>query len=173
MKKCFKCGIWKTLDRFYKHPQMGDGHLNKCIRCAKNDVRDREKILKENPNWVKKERKRHREKYYRLNYKEKHKPTASYKKAMMKAYRNKYPEKYFAKNRVQRMVTPSGFEKHHWSYNEEHYKDIIFLTRKDHSKLHRYTIYDQERMMFRSLEGILLDTKEEHLRYYKVISGLE
>ena len=37
-KKCFKCGIEWPLIYFYKHPQMKDGHLNKCKKCARRYV---------------------------------------------------------------------------------------------------------------------------------------
>ena len=37
-KKCFKCEKIKNISEFYKHPQMKDGHLNKCISCAIKDA---------------------------------------------------------------------------------------------------------------------------------------
>ena len=73
-KKCFKCNSVKPLPEFYKHSAMGDGHLNKCKICTKKDVSIRLNYKMKDENFANNERKRHREKYYRLGYKEKHKP---------------------------------------------------------------------------------------------------
>lgn len=37
LKKCFKCRKEKDLNLFYKHKEMKNGHLNKCIECVKED----------------------------------------------------------------------------------------------------------------------------------------
>ena len=39
MKTCFKCGVEKPLEDFYKHPAMADGRVGKCKECNKADVR--------------------------------------------------------------------------------------------------------------------------------------
>lgn len=165
IKTCKKCGEHKHLECFYVHKQMSDGHLNICIDCTKKRISERENKLRKNSEWVEKEKKRGREKYHRLGCK---KPTPEMKRIAMQKYRDKYPEKYSAYMVTSKMkCNIKGNNLHHWSYNKEHYKDVIELTPLEHNLLHRHIIYDQERMMYRNLSGLLLDTKESHIELLK------
>lgn len=38
-KVCFKCEKRKSIEKFYRHPMMGDGRLGKCKECTKSDAR--------------------------------------------------------------------------------------------------------------------------------------
>jgi hypothetical protein len=171
-KMCFKCNEIKELGDFYKHPLMPDGRVNKCKDCAKLEVRARHEKLKNKPEYMESEKIRGREKYHRL-YAGLKKPKGFYREKKNNKHREKYPEKYAASNASQRIPkVEKSNQLHHWSYNEEHYKDVIELSISEHNKLHRYIVYDQERKMYRrSDNNVLLDTKESHLIYYKSLKA--
>ena len=164
-KQCFKCSKEKPLSQFYKHKRMADGHLNKCKECTKRDVKEHKEKLREDPEWVEKEKERHRAKYYRLNYKEKHKATPEKAKRYRKNRIKKYPEKIRAKNRSSHICGKNGNEWHHWNYNKGYEKDLILMTKGHHNKAHRIMVYDQDEMLYRDDKGNLLDTKEKHSKY--------
>lgn len=155
-KICFKCNEERPLSDYYKHPRMSDGHLNKCKLCTRKDTaKDLEKKIS-TPDGLEKERARHREKYKRLNYKEKQKVwdvDRSWKK------NSKY------KNLNKKFKTPKGIELHHWNYNDEFIEDVFLLNRKEHRQAHRHLTLDFEKKIFKNDLGEYLDSKEKHLLY--------
>ena len=58
MKRCFKCGVEKPLEDFYRHPTMGDGRLGKCKVCTRRDVQ--ENYQRRRPQYLRYEKKRYR-----------------------------------------------------------------------------------------------------------------
>lgn len=171
-KPCIGCSINMPFWYYYKHSQMGDGYLNKCKDCVKNDVSKRNAELSLDPIFIAKERARGREKYYRLEYKGYRVPTEK-KRLIIQRSSAKFPEKHQAKIAAQRVKkTNKSNHNHHWSYNKEHYKDVIELGISDHFKLHRYITYDPVLMMYRRIDNnALLDTKGLHLAYFNEIKG--
>ena len=133
-------------------------------------LENRDRLLAEYWENIEVNRAKSRERYKNLPYsvKQSYRESPEKQRERAKKHIDKYPEKYVAGIAVRKVkVKTKGNHRHHWSYNEEHYSDIIELSVKDHHKAHRFIKYDQEYMMYRTLEGELLDTKEAHLKYIK------
>jgi hypothetical protein len=172
-KVCFKCNIEKPLTYYYKHGQMGDGHLNKCIDCTKKDNEKRLKEKLKDPLFCEKEASRHREKYHRL-YVGKHKPTKESKKVITNRYKQRFPEKVDIKGISARLrkefsIIDSSVQLHHWSYKPEHLTDIITLSKSNHYLIHRFIKYNQNEKVYETLSGELLDSKQKHIDFIKSI----
>ena len=198
-KICILCEKEKEISDFYKHPKMPFGVDSKCKECVKERAKIREEKLRKDINWVEKERDRGREKHHRLysniqdkkldsqnrriwmteeerKYSEKEnknrylKKYPNAKKESVTRYKIKYPEKVKAKNASSHLKSIiKGNHLHHWNYNIEFAKDVIELNAKDHAKIHRFISYDKETFMYKTLDGVLLDTKEKHLNAINTI----
>jgi len=157
MKSCIRCENVKEIDDFYVHPKMRDGHLNKCKSCCREVADLREKNLREsNPEWCESERLRGIEKYNRLNY-----GIKQVNSDKLKSYKG---SKY--KNLSRNLNLLDSQNAHHWNYNL--IDDVIVLDKKFHRFIHRYLILDDD-LIFKTIEGNLLDTKEKHLAYIEQI----
>jgi hypothetical protein len=130
MKECIICHDTKTLDSFYKHKGMGDGHLNKCIPCTKKQTKDR-RFGKDRQAILAYDRQRGNRQS--INY--------------TKEYRDKFPKKYKAHRSVERAIRNKslirqGCEKcgkdkahaHHDNYNEP--LEVRWLCSEHHQEWH-------------------------------------
>ena len=156
-KTCFKCNLEKKLEDFYKHPQMPDGRVNKCKECNKKDTRDNYQVKSKDVFFIEKERERSKEKYYRLNYKEKQKIWDS-----EKTWKNS--PKYKGLRRKFKSV-PKTHHLHHWNYNDDFLEDVIIIERFNHRRAHNLINLDLKNKIYIGLNGEILDTKEKHILY--------
>ena len=154
MKICFKCKQEKSIDCFYKHSGMKDGHLNKCIDCTKKDTfgitdEDIEKRKKRDRNRknadirVENNKKRlqllkieNPEKYEKIqqqkrdwNVKNKHK-----KNAHLKVQRAIIKGSIIRLYNCEHCNTDDKLQAHHNDYNKP--LEVIWLCIKCHAKEH-------------------------------------
>lgn len=163
-KKCFKCHLVLARSEFYAHPEMADGLLGKCKACTRKDSEELRRLkTNTDPEWVKKEAARHREKG-RKQFTEKKRTPSLNVREVRALHKLRYPEKTKARVKSQRMKPAiPGNNMHHWSYKEEHAMDVIELTTREHGKAHRFLVYDQEHFQYRRSDTLeLLDTRERH-----------
>ena len=133
-KQCFKCRRVKDISLFYKHPQMGDGHLGKCKSCTKKDVKRRYYDPESRQKIIEYEHKRFKTPQRREKVKE-------YQARM----REKYPGKYKARMKLSNAIRNGKLIKYPCWCGEEkveaHHKDyrkpldVQWLCRKHHMEL--------------------------------------
>lgn len=151
MKKCKLCGKEKSFGEFYINSGYKDGFSCRCKSCVADKAKE-----SESKKSIEQIRERHRDKYKRLNYKERQKVWDENKSWKSTA-------KY--KNLHRNFKIEKGMEIHHWSYNDEHLEDFIVLTASIHKGVHKFLVLDINNKMFRTLTGELLDTKQKHIDY--------
>lgn len=156
-KVCFKCGVEKPLSDFYKHPQMADGHVNKCKSCNKRDVKDNRDFKA--GYYLKYDRNRPNAKLRSdlctLRNKEKYRTCKEFRDkalASKDVWRKNNQHKRDAQNAANNAVRDGKIErkslcehcgdggrlqKHHWSYEKEHWLDVVWLCPSCHGKEHK------------------------------------
>jgi hypothetical protein len=135
-KKCFKCGAEKPLTEFYKHPRMADGHVNKCKKCNKADVRENRETKVE---------------YYKEYDVKRYAEDPSVRlriSKVSKLWREKYPERYKAHTAVSNAVragkltknpcvvcgTLNNLHAHHEDYSKP--LEVLWLCAEHHRAHH-------------------------------------
>jgi len=150
---CTLCLVEKPIESFYKNNKTSSGCSNQCKECVKKRAKLREEKLRQDPEWVEKEKIRGREKYKRLGYAEKQKEWDK-----DKPWKNTFVYKNLNRN-LKLSKTETA---HHWCYNDDKLKDVFVLSRKFHKYLHKFLVLSIDDRLFKTKDGILLDTKEKH-----------
>jgi len=108
-KKCFRCHQELSLNDFYAHPQMADGHLNKCKECAKKDIsKNRNKNIK----------------YYRKYDRER---GSRQTKESRRKYREKYPNKCKAHWIVNNSIRDGKLFREPCEHKTKKFKEIFLM----------------------------------------------
>ena len=156
MAKCKKCNLEKG-NEFYDNDET-------CKDCRKEVIRKRYNEKCSDPEFVERERTRHREKYHRLNYKEK----------QLELDKDKVWKKTSAyKNLNRDLKIPNGINAHHWSYADDKLRDVVLMDIKDHKAFHQLIELDVEKRIFKVIAtGEWLDSKFKHLSFI-IDSGFE
>lgn len=148
MKRCFKCNETKPLDEFYAHPDMADGHLNKCKICNRQDTAERVQRMKKDPSWVEQELDRCREKMRKARAKGKYlKTDPDQKRVYFQRYRQNDPVRAKAHDMLGNAVRDgkvipepcevcgrTDVQGHHEDYSKP--LDVIWLCPPHHAARH-------------------------------------
>lgn len=182
-KLCGSCNIEKALDNFYKNKASKDGMTRYCKDCMKLKRKKYYEKCKENPEWVRRDRKRNLEyisrmrknpewvekkrEYDRTIYKTKH---GKEKRIKYRNEKRPWLKTYEYYKAYRRLNLPKGIEVHHWSYKASNLQCVFVLPRGEHKKLHKQLSLNERHLCFMVKKtGQLLDTRQKHLTFMKSI----
>ena len=158
LKTCFKCGAEKPLSEFYKHSGMTDGHLNKCKGCTKKDSKKVRESRREYYMNYDRNRPNHEERTRKNceRTKRQRRGSPEVRKKLLEKNREskiKFPMRMKARYYLSNAVRDGKIVKsrscghcgvsgvvihgHHWSYEEPHWLDVVWLCVKCHGKEHK------------------------------------
>jgi hypothetical protein len=140
MKQCFKCNIKKSIEEFYKHSGMIDGHLGKCKQCCRvENITNRKKKVAYYANYEK-----HR---FHDPKRKKQVMEASYR--MRINHPNKYKARYTTSNALRdgKLIkgpcevckTKIKVQSHHDDYDKP--MEVRWLCFQHHRELHGQKVY--------------------------------
>ena len=165
---CKDCGKELPLDNFYRHSGANSVYRKECKACALIKMKQRIARLKLDPVWVEKRKKMYRERARGRTALRKGN-TFEQRRRYRLNHNRLFPEQHSIRTFCKRLPKIPGMHNHHWSYREEHCRDIIRLPTLQHGLVHRFTIYDQEQRMYRRMDGSLIDSREAALSYYATL----
>lgn len=130
-KQCFKCGEVKGLSAFYKHPQMADGHVNKCKECNKRDVRENRKRKEDYYRQYDRDRGNRQRAGYRQEYRERY-PNKAKAHRMVKYHID-------AGNLIKEPCEVCGSEENIHAHHDDYLKplNVRWLCAAHHSQWHK------------------------------------
>lgn len=138
-KKCFKCGKVKSLDSFYKHSDMPDGHVNKCKTCNKKDVSENyRKNIDYYVNYEKERFKKPERKEQLIKYQQKRRETYKGKNIARQKVNNAIRSGILVKSPCEECGNIKS-QAHHPDYRSP--LKIKWLCRKHHLELHNKKFY--------------------------------
>jgi hypothetical protein len=165
MKACFKCGLVKPLNEYYRHPAMGDGRLGKCKECAKKDanrhrsenledVQAYDRMRGQDPKRKANVKKRYHEIYAGSDivkkYHQKWLDNNKEKRSAHIVVGNAVKRGDLIRKPCERCGKVKGVHGHHEDYSKP--LEVIWLCKKHHGERHR-EINEQQRAHLRTIQA--------------------
>lgn len=152
MKRCTSCGIYEPFEDFYHNKRSSDGYTHQCKACRKAEYERNKDVAKE---YYKKNRQKliAQAREYTARHGRRNTAVAKRKhNEWTSKYRKGNPDKAKAHNAVAVAIVQGRLPKasdcscdrcgaaateyHHWSYNQEHWLDVVPVCHTCHMGIH-------------------------------------